>query len=36
MKPTYEQLEQQLAESQSKLEKMAAENAGLKSRGENC
>lgn len=30
MKPTYEQLEQQLAESKSKLEKMAAENAGLK------
>lgn len=30
MKPTYEQLEQQLAEYQGKLEKMAAENAGLK------
>lgn len=28
-----EQLEQQLAESQSKLEKLAAENAGLKSKG---
>lgn len=30
MKPSYEQLEQQLAESQSKLTQMAAENAGLK------
>ncbi|WP_421532002.1 hypothetical protein [Lelliottia amnigena] len=29
----YAALEQQLAESQSKLEKMAAENAGLKSKG---
>ncbi|WP_446029094.1 hypothetical protein [Lelliottia amnigena] len=29
MKPTYEQLEQQLAESQSKLEEMVAENAKL-------
>lgn len=29
MKPSYEQLEQQLAESQSKLEKLAAENARL-------
>lgn len=30
MKPSYEQLEQQLAESQSKIAQMAAENAGLK------
>jgi len=30
MKPTYEQLEQQLAESQSKLEKMTAENSTVK------
>ncbi|MGO3911708.1 hypothetical protein [Huaxiibacter chinensis] len=30
MKPSYEELEQQLAESQSKLAQVAAENAGLK------
>lgn len=30
MKPSYEELEQQLAESQSKLAQVAEENAGLK------